>query len=245
MKKKIKIALVTIITALYLSGCIVAGFSGSNTVAGIGDMESYVFSVGVYSGIRVEGAVNVNYYSAPSNTVTLSVQPNLMEYFKIEVEGNDLVIRTTRGINPGSGKFPVLTISTPVLNRIDVSGACSFTTHDSITADSLTIILGGAGSGKVDMDVNALSVVISGAGKIDLSGNAENADFNFSGAGDLNALSLQTREASVIFTGAGSVKVHCTDYLRINANGAGSIQYRGSPQIDLNKSGVVSITKVD
>jgi len=246
MKKKIKITFIALIAALYMSGCIITGFTGTtNTVTGTGETENYVFTVGAYSGIKAEGAVNINYYSSPSNIVTLTVQPNLLEYFKIEVTGNDLVIKTTRNIKPGAGKFPTLTVSVPVLNRLEISGICDFITYNKITADSFTLSQSGAGSGRIELDVNSLLIDMSGAGRMDLSGKADTVNYKLSGAGDIDSLSLEARDSTINFSGAGSINVNSTEYLRIVASGAGSILYRGSPQIDLNRSGFISITRVD
>jgi len=61
----------------------------------------------------------------------------------------------------------------------------------------------------------------------------------------LNAFSLQTREASVNLSGAGSIKINCSEKLNIEASGVGEVEYSGSPSLSLNLSGAVSIRKVN
>jgi len=245
MKKIIPIALCIAFAAACFTGCVVMNISDSSTVTGRGNPEKYEFQVGQYNGIKVDGFYNIHYHAAPSDIVTLEIQPNLLEYFVVEVRDGDLVVRSTRRINFGSRRGPVLTVSTPVLNRLTIDGASTFTAHDKITSDSLTLVLRGAGSGTAELDVENLSANISGAGKIELSGRAATADLNLAGAGDLNALSLQTQDATINLSGAGSIRVNSSDSLSINANGAGSVLYRGSPRISQNTSGVVSIRQVN
>jgi len=244
MKKTIFIALCALIT-LFSSGCVVVNYTDSNAVSGKGTLEKYVINVGEYNGIKVEGLCEIQYYSAPSNTVTLEVQSNLREYFVVEVENGVLILRTTKKIRYNSDKAPVLTVSTPALNRLTITGACTFKTVDRIKADTFILDINGAGDGKVEFDANRLIANVSGAGSFELSGKADNADIKFSGAGDLKAFSLLIREASVIFSGAGSIEINCSEKLFIDASGVGSLEYKGSPILSLSSRGPVSIKKAD
>jgi len=231
--------------AMCFSGCVILNISDIKSVAARGNQATYEFKVGEYSKIRVEGLYEIHYYAAPSDTVTLAVQSNVREYYRVEVKDDELIVRTTRTINFGSNKAPVLTVSTPVLDRLIVEGASSITTYNKITANSLTLVFTGAGSGRIELDVDSVSLEMSGAGKYQLSGRADYANFNMSGAGELNALSLPTREAVVNLSGAGTARVSCSENLRINANGAGTVEYRGSPTLNINRSGVVSIRQIN
>ena len=248
MKKKLLLALCRVIIAVLvvtgLSGCVFVSLSDFGTMTAKGAREIYEFKVGEYTGIKVEGYCDVRYYAAQSDTVALAVSPNVLEYYTIEVINDELVVRTSKRINFSSKNSPVLTVSTPVLKRLSIEGAGTFTTQDKITAPSLAFILRGAGTARAELDVDNLYSELSGAGELELSGRADTADLNLSGTGDLDALSLQTREATVSLSGAGKIRVSCSDNLRINADGMGEVVYRGSPKININKGGMVSITQV-
>ena len=245
MKRTILFTVCAALIAVCFSGCVVVNFSDFNAVAGKGNPERYEFRVGEFSGIRVGGFYEVRYYAASSDTVILEVQPNLREYFTVEVINDDLVVRTTKRISTNSGKIPVLTVSTPVLNRLSIEGAGIFTAYDKIKADSFTLDLSGVGSGKAELDVKSLFVDLSGAGSFELSGRVDNADLNMSGAGELKALSLQTQTANVNLSGAGTVAIYCARNLRIDTSGVGTVKYKGSPDIDINRNGMASIRKLD
>ena len=248
MKRVIPLLLCAVLLIPCFSGCAVINFGGAwntQTVTGTGNLDSYEIKVGEYSKIRVSGFCNIHYYASSSDAVTLEIQSNLREYIEVEVKGDELVVGTKRGYSINTAKTPVLTVYTPVLTRLDVSGAGSFTAYDTIIADSFSVNLSGAGSGKAELAVDSLSIQISGAGSFDLSGRADAADFDMSGAGNLNASSLQTREAKVRLAGAGTIKVNCSDKLNINASGVGTIEYRGSPSTDISKSGMVTVRQVN
>ena len=216
-----------------------------NAVAGTGDLENYIINVGNYSRIKIDGQCEIRYFSASSDTVTLAVQTNLRQYYKVEVENGELTVSTTRRVAFGANKGAVLTVSAPSLNRVTISGAGVFTTHDKITSDSFSFMLDGAAEGNAELDVESLFIEISGAGNFKLSGRADKANFSMAGAGELNALSLQTRDSKVDMSGAGTVSVYCTGNLQINADGVGTVEYKGSPSLSLNRDGLVSIKRLD
>jgi len=245
MRKIIALTICTVIIAVMLSGCVSVVFSpilGSG-LSGSGSPESYTWDVGSFTDVRVDIHCDIKYYSAPSDTVTLEIQPNLREYIEVEVSGGVLTVRATRSIST-SGRAPVLTISTPVLNSLSISGAGVFTAFDTITTESFSLNIFGAGSGKADFDVSELKVNMSGAGAFELSGRADNAEYSMSGAGTIEAFSLQSRDASVNLSGVGSVRLSCSDNLRINAGGMGTVEYRGSPNVDLSRGGMVTVRNV-
>jgi hypothetical protein len=246
LSKLVTLALCSVFLIITLVGCVSVNFSPGSVggVTGSGNQETYTFSIGEITGIRVEMHCNIEYYSAPSDTVTLLVQPNLREYIVVEESGGVLIVRSTRSINTLNNP-PVLTVSVPLLKSISLAGAGTITTHDTIVSEEFTLRLDGAGSGNVDLDVDKLSVNMAGAGSFDLSGRADAADFTLAGAGDVNALSLQTREATVNLAGVGTVRLSCSDRLSVIAGGLGTVEYKGSPNVDVTRGGLVSVQKVD
>jgi len=240
--------ILTVLCALFamvFSGCVVVNHTDANAISGKGNPEKYTIAVGEYNGIKIEGLCEIQYYAAPSNTVTLEVQPNLREYFVVEVVNRELVISTTKRISYNSNKAPVLTVSTPALNSLTITGACTFKTIDKIKTDIFNLEISGAGEGKAELDVNSLKTNMSGAGSFELFGKVDNAEIKFSGAGELKAASLQIRDASVNFSGAGAIRINCSEKLSIVARGAGIVEYSGSPILSLDTSGPVRIKKVD
>ena len=239
--------IITLFIIIFFSGCVFFSIDSiaGNRVTAKGSQETYQIDVGQFNRIRIEGQCDVRYYSAFSETVTLEIQQNVREYFIVEVQNNVLIIRSTRNISFASVKSPVLTVSTPILNRVSIQGAGSFTALDKITADSLDFLVSGASTVAAELDVKRLSVNVSGAGNLNLSGEARTANFVLSGAGYIRALELQTADSTIVITGAGTVNISCSDNLSINASGAGSVRYRGSPIRNVTTIGVFSVSQVN
>jgi len=250
MKKIITISLCVLLATVFLTGCVTinyspAGVFGGN-VTGSGNMETFSFSVGEITDVRVEMLCNIVYQSAPSDTVTLEIQSNLHQYIVFEESGGVLTLRATRNINiSNTANTPVLTISSPSIRSISHAGAGRFTTTDTITGDSFTLNITGAAEGTANINVNNLTVSLAGAGSFGLSGTADTADISMAGAGRLDALELQTREASINLAGVGMVRISCSDNLRITAGGLGTVEYRGTPAIDITRGGLVNVSQVN
>ena len=245
-RSEIASVILCVLFVLCFSGCVVVSISYSTekAVSGKGSPGKYEIYTGEYSGIKVEGLCEIRYFAAPSNTVTLEIQPNLREYYVVEVQNGELIVRSTRKINYSS-RSPVLTVSTPVLNSLTIGGMCTFKTNDKIKGDAFNLDIRGAGDGNAEFDVNSLKASMAGAGSFEFSGKADIAEIDMSGTGKLNAISLQTREASVNLSGAGTIRINSSEKLSIKASGVGTVEYKGSPNLSLNTGGVVSIRQVD
>ena len=90
MRKIITLTLCIALAAVFLTGCVTINFNpfgGGSGITGRGSLETFTFDVGEITEVRVELLANIVYYSAPSNTVTFEVQPNLMEHISVEESG--------------------------------------------------------------------------------------------------------------------------------------------------------------
>jgi len=248
MKKIVLIALCGVLAAVMLTGCITVvgpGMWWGWGPAGRGALETYSFDVGEIKEVKVELLCDILYYSEPSDSVTLEIQPNLMKHVVVTESGGVLTVRSTRNIHwTGNTRTPVLSISTPSLTRVTHAGAGSFRTVDPIVADSFTLRIAGATNNSAVLDVNSLSVNMDGAGDIKLSGRADTADIDMAGAGKMDALDLQTRDAKVNLAGVGTVRIGCSESLSIVAAGVGTVEYAGSPVLDISRGGLVSVRNV-
>ena len=245
MKRNLLFALSVVLVVLGLSGCVIVNFSGSNRVTGRGEPEGFEFRVGQYSRVNASGYFEIHYYAAASDIVKLEVQPNLQQYYIVEVRDDELLVRTRRGVNVNTRSRPVLTISTPILEQLTISGSNTFLTHDTISGDSFALTSSGLGNGTAELDVESFNVNLSGSGSFSFSGLADRANLSISGSGNLDALDLQLREASVRLSGSGRLGVNSSESLSISASGSGRVSYRGSPRISLNNTGSVRVITVD
>ena len=247
MKKIVLLGFCVLLSVVMLTGCItvVSPHGIGSRVYGRGAPEPHTFTTGEITEVRVELLCDILYSSAPSDSVTLEIQPNLMKYVVVEESGGVLTVRSTRNIHwSGHISTPVLYISSPSLSRISHTGAGSFKTLDPITADSFSLSITGAANSKAELNVNSLSVSLAGAGDIELFGRADVANIDIAGAGNLNALNLMTRSSDINFSGVSTVRINCSESLRVVGGGVGVIEYSGSPVVDISRGGLITLKSV-
>ena len=73
---------------------------------------------------------------------------------------------------------------------------------------------------------------------MELEGKADFAEIDLTGAGDIDAADLKVQTADVSLTGLGSATIWVTETLTGTITGAGSIEYYGDPQTDLENTGL-------
>ncbi len=91
------------------------------------------------------------------------------------------------------------------------------------------------------MTFQALDAVLGGLGEILLTGHVETQKVNLSGAGGYKAEELQSQDAEVLLSGAGSATIWAEKTLKATVTGAGSIKYKGDPTVDEKNTGIGSI----
>jgi hypothetical protein len=103
--------------------------------------------------------------------------------------------------------------------------------------------VGGAVKGKISgVQSERFTLKLSGAGSVDIAGKAGELALSLSGAGRVRARELEAKKATVRSSGAGSVQVFASESLDVNLSGVGSVTYYGKPeQINKSVSGVGSI----
>ena len=132
--------------------------------------------------------------------------------------------------------------------KINTRGNRTFVTNNTIvfnigtdTLESITV--SSAASINIDgLFTDApLSLNISGAASINMTGEAENLSISVSGAANVNAREFITQDVKLNVNGAGSVEVYAAKTLDAVLSGVGSIRYWGSPEVTQSIRGLGTI----
>jgi hypothetical protein len=186
--------------------------------------------LGEFDALRLSGAFEVNLVKAD--------QPAI----KIEARGDDELADITTSVrnrtlrvenerrNYSSSRKTILTIYYTALSEIEARGAYRIRTEQALVGESLRVDLHGAGNTELDLDQQRLVVEMSGAGNTDLTGKARWQDVRMSGAGSYRALDLVCDSARIHLNGVGTVEVTANKSLDAEANGIGTVRYRGKPE---------------
>jgi autotransporter translocation and assembly factor TamB len=241
MMSKFKILGLSLLTMLFLQTTL-ATTPGFGWIKGSGNVIKETRNVSSFTGIDVGGAFDVILIKANKEKVVLEIDDNLMPYVTTKVFGGILEIDNKKDFrNPKELK---VTIYYKSIDEIDLSGAASLFSEDVLKTESLEIDASGASDIELKLDLDYLEADFSGASRIEFSGRAKSVEVETSGATVFRAFDLETESFEIDASGAAVARIWVTKELSLEASGASSVRYKGSPSIDIiNISGASSVRK--
>ena len=124
-----------------------------------------------------------------------------------------------------------------------MSGVGDFRATAGLKANDLSLQSVGVGNITInDLECNKINVANSSIGNITLSGNANKATLKSEAVGSIIAGDLKVRTVEATCAGVGNITCYATEEIIANADGIGSIRYRGNPKEKIfRKTGIGSI----
>ncbi|MGL5818241.1 MAG: head GIN domain-containing protein [Phycicoccus sp.] len=195
------------VLGMALASCSVTGSGSEDQVVGSGTTASDSRTVGGFTTVRVDGAVDLVVTTGPLAPAEVQADDNLLELVSTTVEDDTLVVTTTKSYstrNPGTvtAQVPRLTGGTT-----SGSGDLRLTVTDTATVD----------------------VATSGSGDIVVDGAAGSAVLSTDGSGNVDASRLDTDEVTADTAGSGDIGVGSPDALDATSTGSGDIVYAHRP----------------
>ena len=133
-------------------------------------------------------------------------------------------------------------LNTNQLN-LDVSGACKIKIEANVT-DNADLDVSGAANILGKLKASNVKFSISGACSVELTGSANDFKIDLSGASKITAENFAVKNATIKSSGAGKITVNVTDALKVNSSGVSSVNYKGSPTLDVNSSKTAKVRKI-
>ena len=122
--------------AAVLTSCQIFGIV---TETGNGVATEMTLVVKDFDALSVPAMIDVVYTQTPGDqSLTFTCDENLVDYYLIEVKGNTLVVDTQPGIISLTPRVnTVLTVNSPVLNSVKLSGSGDCTINSPISAEGI------------------------------------------------------------------------------------------------------------
>ena len=191
-------------------------------VEGNGQLGSEMRNLPVFTQVKADGGFEIGSICGRTQRVQVTAETNLLPRIQMRVQGQTLVISTDTSVC--AKKDLRIDIHVPRLERFSADGAV-----DAVVADIRT---------------ERFILDLAGSGNATLAGQAGRLDARLTGAGDLHAAELITRQTSVSLEGAGQATVHATQRLEATIDGTGDITVYGNPrEIVENISGVGEVLR--
>lgn len=232
------------------AGCEVPSTGGLGQVFGSGTPLTREYDYTGFTGVRADDGFDVTVTRGDAFAVSVSVDDNLEEQLRVEVDGDTLTI----GMDPMYSYRDVTleaTVTMPSLTALEASGAATVGASGFASGDPLglqvsgasAVTLKGARAGAVTVDVSGASGVsgelkaqeiggeVSGAGALTLQGSVTTLQLEASGAGKLELNKMTAQDADLQLSGGAEATVRVTGTLNVEASGGAKLDYYGAPTL--------------
>lgn len=228
-----------ILAALPLIACnMVSDDKDTPGVAGSGSGNTRTYQVADFTGVVLRGSDDVDVRVGSAFSVRAEGDPEVLEYLKIEKDGDTLKIgrRNRSGFNWGDRSVKIY-VTMPRITSGSVAGSGDMTI-DRVEGGSFNANSAGSGSIAVaTLAADAVAMNIAGSGGISAGGGtAKSIKAKIAGSGDIDAAKLKASDADISIAGSGGVK--------LDVNGNAKVSIVGSGDVDLGANAKCSVSKM-
>lgn len=255
----------TIILGWLLPGCVIGEIHEGNGRSATEDR-----AVDAFSGVIATMSIPVDVVAGPAPAVTVTCDANLLEFIDTDVEGGDLIVRSTpdgdrfvaieptvdcrveittdgvaRLVVTGSGPMTVTGDDLGGLGAITSTGSGGLTIHG--TAVNGDVAVTSTGSGGIDLDgivAGSTAILQSGSGPVAVrGGTTDTLALTMTGSGGLDAAAFVAGDLDATVSGSGGGEVTVTDSVEATLTGSGGLVIHGDPVArDVTSTGSGDVT---
>ena len=126
---------------------------------------------------------------------------------KIGSTAEGKLVFSTKKRNEQFKKNVRITLSSAVLEEIEINGACVLDVNGTLSADKLSVESNGAGNIRIeDLDCDELAIEVNGTGNVAAAGRADRTDIEINGIGKVNIRNLKVIELKKEVNGLGAIE---------------------------------------
>jgi len=229
---------VLVLAGVFASGCIVIDLHGCSalSVNGSGNIISESRPVPDFSEIELKGQGKVELTKGSRPSLVVTSDDNILPSIETVVKGGKLIISHQKGKNLRPTKLDY-TLTVRDLQGVSIAGSGDIAGKSRFVSEDFYTYISGSGDIRLELNTAHLTSDIAGSGSIHLSGKADVHQATITGSGEINAIDLDTQQASVSITGSGDCRVNASDKLRAKITGSGDVLYKGQPRISQSITG--------
>jgi len=205
-------------------------WGSTDRIRGNSNVVTETRNVGSFDQVGVGGSFDVILEAGKEGEITVRAESNLMEYIITETRGTKLIIKIKDNTNFKTNDKIIVTVPFEDIDAVSLGGSGDVVSRSVIRADRFKASL--AGSGDMNLEVQATTVKssLAGSGDLNLRGTTQDIEISMAGSGDIDASDLKARNAEVSMSGSGDIKLTCDGgELKARISGSGDIRYKGTP----------------
>ena len=176
--------------------------------------STQTFDVKGFTGIKIDGHVEIDVSVGEKFAVKVSGREADMERLRVEVRDGVLHIyeeRRKRGSRRERSRELHATIALPRLNRVDIDGMSD---------------------GKIrNIDSENFSLSVDGHGELTLSGKCGTSEIDIDGHAEIEGREFKCKNVSLNVDGHGDIELYAGETLAVDISGHGDVEIYGNPRI--------------
>lgn len=206
-------------------------------VKGNGNMTTITRTTSSYEGIKCAGSFDYVLVAGKEGNITIEGESNLLEYIITEVKGNNLVVKVEDNINLRLSNNRTIKITIPFndIESVSLAGSGDLWNESTISTKDFNVSLAGSGDINLRVEAQSIKVSVAGSGDLTLKGSTNKMEANVAGSGDLHGFELQSNDTYITVVGSGDAKVISNETLNARVAGSGNIKYKGNPKNEDSK----------
>ncbi|WP_025762923.1 PspC domain-containing protein [Dyadobacter tibetensis] len=201
----------------------------SNSEVELGERGTYIkqFPVRDFNSLDLGGAYAISIRQGAEYSLTVDGDMEDVDDMEVTVEGGTLRVSRSDDFSIfGNNKWRRvgLVITTPSLERLELSGANKARVSGFKGLNKLYIDVSGATQSEVDVETEQLVVDMSGASKLTLKGTANQVEMDISGACKVDATRMRIERADVSASGASRAEMGRVGNMEKHTSGASKVE---------------------
>jgi hypothetical protein len=198
------------------------------TIHGSGNTTTTSRTLSTFTGVALNAAGEVHISPGATQSVSLTVDDNILQYITTTVQDRGLRIGIDPTVNIANYTLRA-EITTTALEALVINGSGTITGQDQFNVQALSMVINGSGTITIDANAEAVTSVIFGSGTYNLSGLTTEHATIINGSGAVHAFDLAAESCVAAIIGSGLIEVTVSDSLEATVNGSGAIYYQGNP----------------
>jgi len=248
--------ILVVLVALTSAGCTAFGF-----IVGTGAIVEKTYDYQDFDEVEIANNFQFEISYAETFSVSISTHENIFNYLDIAQTGSTLQIKLRSGSFSSTDAKAAITM--PALRGLTVSGDSHGNARGFNSTDDFKAVASGTSSIDLDMTAGTTEIDLSGIGKMtgilnagdtrinisgvsrcEIRGTAGTTQIDVSGASHFDAPDFEMQNTDITVSGASGAEVKTAGDLNIEATGASTVDYYGSPNIkNVEFSGASSVHK--
>jgi Putative auto-transporter adhesin, head GIN domain len=199
---------------------------GNNRTLGSGDIREETRAVSNFSRLNLAVPASVTVTQGTTESLTISVDDNLLPLINTRVDGNTLTIDADNNQGFSTKKGIKIQLVVRSLEEINIRGSGDIY-GEQLKGEKLNIAIQGSGDVKFkSLKLDAFSVGIRGSGDVQVDNiDAKIVTTRIQGSGDIRLPALQATNVSILIKGSGDVSAAgVTDKLDVEISGSGDVR---------------------